>query len=135
MIHALQGKLKQTIISENDLFLSAFNTIQLYLRHIWSVKHHSWQSSFGLSIDSLCMWAWEGCLTSVANPMAWRNNITYQPMSTSHHSIPALAEYSNAWWLLCQLSPNEGKLIHLSKCNKNQTIMIDFIKYNIYTTF
>lgn len=37
----------------------------------------------------------------------------YQEMSICHHSKPCLADDSNAWWLLCQLSPNENTDSHL----------------------
>lgn len=34
-------------------------------------------------------------------------------MSSCHHFNPCLAEYSNAWWLLCQPSPNASNATHL----------------------
>lgn len=45
----------------------------------------------------------------------------YQEMSICHHSRPCLADDSNAWWLLCQLSPNENTDSHLQKDNSNKT--------------
>lgn len=63
----------------------------------------------------LCFLVSLGNFTSVAKPTAWRNLTTYQVKSTCHHSRPCLAEYSKAWWLLCQPSPNASNATHLHK--------------------
>ena len=64
----------------------------------------------------LCFWTSVGNFTSVVNPTAWRNLITYQVMSNCHHSRPCRAENSKAWWLLCHPSPNASNATHLKTC-------------------
>ena len=78
----------------------------------------------------LCFCISLGTFTSVANPMAWRSLTTYQVMSSCHHSKPCLAEYSKAWWLLCQPSPNASNATHLNnfKINKN-------LKFSLNTNY
>lgn len=52
--------------------------------------------------------------------------MVYQVISICHHFKPCLAEYSKAWWLLCQPSPNESNATHLIKitwiCSQNQLV-------------
>ena len=53
-----------------------------------------------------------GSFTFVASPSACRQRMTIHVMSSCHHSRPWRAENSNAWWLLCQPSPNASSPTH-----------------------
>lgn len=77
------------------------------------VFHVAIQFSHSLFNAILCLWLSVGTFTSVANPIAWRNLTMYQVKSSCHHSRPCLAEYSKAWWLLCQPSPKASTATHL----------------------
>lgn len=75
-------------------------------------------------ILSFC--AADGTLTSVANPIIWRNLTVYQVISNCHHSSPCRAENSKAWWLLCQPSPNASNATHLTK-SKDKVIIKEMV--------
>jgi len=62
---------------------------------------------------SICLC--DGSLTFVASPSFWNSEITAQVASYCHHSRPCRALNSNAWWLLCQPSPNARMPTHLQQ--------------------
>lgn len=66
------------------------------------------------------MWSARGSFTLLARPNFSIARIMYQVGSNCHHFRPCRAEYSKAWWLLCQPSPNASSATHLSPSSECQ---------------
>merc|ERR1711869_135708 len=64
------------------------------------------------AIRSFSLCTSDGSLIFFTRPKTLRSCTTPHVTSTWYHSSPCLAEYSNAWWLLCHPSPHARSATH-----------------------
>ena len=87
----------------------------------------------GKASFSICSFL--GSFTFVARPTASKPRITHQVGSSCHHSRPWRAEYSKAWWLLCQPSPNASIATHLKQNGQDMLLWVIRIWIKVVATY